>query len=406
MKGWRECKLGDVVDIIPGFAFKSQHFSDYIGDAKVIKITDILPPVIDINNSMFVNLSAYDKKKLEKYIIKKKDFVVAMTGATIGKIGRMQTDEIAYINQRVATFRAKENTISDFVYYLINCPEFQAFIQNNIDSNSDQENISATSISRFPILLPPLPEQKAITAVLSSLDDKIDLLHRQNKTLEAMAETLFRQWFVEPCKNGLPEGWEEKSLEECVNIGIGRTPPRQEYQWFTEDPKGIKWISIKDLGNNGVYIFDTDENLTHEAVEKFNIPIIPKDTVVLSFKMTIGRVGITSEDMVSNEAIAHFKFNQKTPFSLEYLYLFLKLYQYDTLGSTSSIVTAINSNMIKQITILIPENTIMDRFNHFVAPLFKKIRENQIQIYTLEKLRDLLLPKLMSGEVRVEYNGD
>jgi type I restriction enzyme S subunit len=139
-------------------------------------------------------------------------------------------------------------------------------------------------------------------------------------------------------------------------------------------------------------------------VNKFNVPVIPKDTVVLSFKMTVGRVAITTEEMLSNEAIAHFKFNNKTPFTKEYLYLFLKLYQYDSLGSTSSIVTAINSTMIKEMEIIIPDNEKMSDFQDNTELLFNKIRQNQKQIHTLEKMRDTLLPKLMSGEVMVNVN--
>jgi len=165
----------------------------------------------------------------------------------------------------------------------------------------------------------------------------------------------------------------------------------------------MKWISIKDLGNNGAFISNTSEYLTREAVETFNIPIIPSNTVVLSFKMTVGRVAITSEEMVSNEAIAHFRFDEKTPFTKEYLYIFLKTYKYDILGSTSSIVTAINSTMIKEIEIMIPDEISMVRFKEETEPLFKKIFANQIQIQTLTTLRDTLLPKLMSGEITVKF---
>jgi type I restriction enzyme S subunit len=120
--------------------------------------------------------------------------------------------------------------------------------------------------------------------------------------------------------------------------------------------------------------------------------------------MTVGRVAITTEEMLSNEAIAHFKFNNKTLFTKEYLYLFLKLYQYDSLGSTSSIVTAINSTMIKEMEIIIPDNEKMSDFQDNTELLFNKIRQNQKQIHTLEKMRDTLLPKLMSGEVMVNVN--
>lgn len=262
---------------------------------------------------------------------------------------------------------------------------------------SVQQVINLSNLKKVQITYPSLSEQRAIAAVLSSLDDKIGLLYRQNQTLEAMAATLFRQWFVEEAQ----EDWVVGPLKQYVDIGIGRTPPRKEHQWFSEDPADVKWISIKDLGNDGAYIFNTAEYLTCDAVEQFNIPVIPENTVVLSFKMTVGRVAITTEAMLSNEAIAHFKFRPDTPFTVEYLYLHLKNYQYDLLGSTSSIVTAINSAMIKDMEIRIPGKKIMKRFDEVARDVFMKIRSNQLQIRTLEKLRDNLLPKLMSGEVRV-----
>jgi type I restriction enzyme S subunit len=396
MGEWKEKSLIELADIIPGFAFKSNDFGP-IGEI-VIKIKDIHPPLIDLSSTEKVNTSNYDKNKLKKYLLEYGDFVVAMTGATIGKVGRLKEKKPAFINQRVAKINAKKGVNNDFIYYSVTSYDFQVFIQNNIDSHSAQENISGNSIGRFPILAPPLPEQTAIASILSSLDDKIDLLHRQNATLEKMAETLFRQWFVEEAK----EEWESKQLKEVTDIAIGRTPPRKESKWFTTNPLDIKWISIKDLGDDGMFISNTTEYLTKEAVDTFNIPVIPKDTIVLSFKMTVGRVAITSEEMLSNEAIAHFKFNNNTPFCKEYLYLFLKTYKYETLGSTSSIVTAINSAMIKEMGIVIPNECTMMAFKEESEPLFNKIKSNQTQIRTITALRDTLLPKLMSGEVRVE----
>ena len=118
--------------------------------------------------------------------------------------------------------------------------------------------------------------------------------------------------------------------------------------------------------------------------------------------MTVGRVAITTEEMLSNEAIAHFRFNDKTPFTKEYLYLFLKNYKYVTLGSTSSIVTSINSAMIKDMEITISDEYTMRNFNESAMLYFNKIKENSKQIQTLTQMRDTLLPKLMSGEVRVK----
>ncbi len=205
---------------------------------------------------------------------------------------------------------------------------------NGFNAGSAVPTLNRNHIYELPVKIPLLSEQKAIAGMLSSLDDKIELLHRQNKTLEAMTETLFRHWFVEDAD----ESWDKKMLGELVDIGIGRTPPRKEIEWFTTNSNDIKWVSIKDMGDSGVYILNTTEYLTSEAVNKFNIPTIPNHTVLLSFKMTVGRVAITSTEMLSNEAIAHFKFNSATPFIKEYLYLFLKTFKYELLGSTSSIV--------------------------------------------------------------------
>lgn len=326
--------------------------------------------------------------------IQENSVIVAMYGATAAKVA---ISKIPLTTNQACCNIIVNHDVCDYEYLFYNISNKYSELEN-IAVGAAQQNLSVGVIGEFILKFPPLPEQKAIASVLSSLDDKIDLLHQQNQTLEALAETLFRQWFIEEAK----EDWEEVKLKTVVDIAIGRTPPRKESQWFSTNNQDVKWISIKDLGSEGVFIFNTSEYLTNEAVVKFNIPIIPKDTVLLSFKMTVGRVAITTEEMLSNEAIAHFKFNAKTPFTKEYLYLFLKNYKYETLGSTSSIVTSINSAMIKDMEITIPDEFTMRNFNESAFQYFNKIKENSKQIQTLTKLRDTLLPKLMSGEVRVK----
>lgn len=175
-----------------------------------------------------------------------------------------------------------------------------------------------SSLKMIEVPLPPLPEQKAIAGVLGSLDDKIDLLQRQNATLEAMAETLFRQWFIEEAQ----EDWEEKTLEELFDISIGRTPPRKE-QWHFLKSNGNIWISIKDMGGEGAYISDSSEYLTAESIYKYRIPLIKKNSVLLSFKMTVGRVKISTQDMYSNEAIACFYPKKGANIFVEWLYIYI-----------------------------------------------------------------------------------
>jgi len=398
MSEWKQCKLGDIADVQTGPFGSQLHSADYVQ----IGIPSIMPTNIgtrlEINTSNIACITQSDAERLRKYLVKEGDIVYSRRG---------DVEKCAFITEKEngwlcgtgclrVRFNSDEVSPKYCAYYL-STDEIKGWVSGHAVGTT-MPNLNTTILSRLPLTLPTLNEQKAIAAVLSSLDDKIDLLHRQNKTLEAMAETLFRQWFIEEAK----EDWEEKKLEELVDIGIGRTPPRNQHEWFSECSDDIKWISIKDLGNDGVFIFKTAEYLTHGTVDQFNIPVIPKDTVVLSFKMTVGRVAITSEEMLSNEAIAHFKFNKQTPFTKEYLYLFLRSYKYDLLGSTSSIVTSINSAMIKKIEIPIPDDSLMKKFDTSVKLFFHKIRRNQLQVRTLEKLRDTILPKLMSGEVKVK----
>jgi type I restriction enzyme S subunit len=405
VSGWSSVIIGEHVDLVSGYAFKSSNFmtNKSEGSLPVVKIKNVANGDVNLRDVVYHSYNP----SLEKFLLSKGDVLIAMTGnhpqartQVVGDISKYKIEEKSLLNQRVGKLISKNETNLDFIYYLFKSEETRFYLANQSSGSANQANISKNDILNLILDIPTPTEQKAIAAVLSSLDDKIDLLHRQNQTLEAMAQTLFRQWFVEEAR----EGWEVKKLGELTKIGIGRTPPRKESQWFSTSTDDVKWISIKDMGNDGVFIFKTSECLTNQAVVKFNVPIIPKDTVVLSFKMTVGRVAITTENMLSNEAIAHFKLDEASSISKEYLYLYLKDYQYETLGSTSSIVTAINSAMIKDMEVLQPDSETMREFTQAVQSKFEKISTNQQQIQTLNQLRDTLLPKLMSGEVRVSFD--
>ena len=120
-------------------------------------------------------------------------------------------------------------------------------------------------------------------------------------------------------------------LGDLCNISIGRTPPRNEFKWFNQETQSYKWVSIKDMGKCGKYIYSTSETITREGQREFNIPIVPQNTVILSFKLTVGRVAITGDEpMLTNEAIAHLVIKDENILNKEYLYYYLKNFNYDT----------------------------------------------------------------------------
>ena len=406
MKEWKVIQLKEVCELIPGFAFKSSEFGEH--DYSAVKIGDIQPPYVREEGLTGVDISRYSKEKLEKFKVYYGDFVLAMTGATIGKIGRYIGTSGAYINQRVLLFRPKENVNKEYLYYCLQTPVFQQYIFNHIDSQTAQPNISAGSVSGFEILLPGISVQNKIANILSALDSKIELNNRINHNLEEQAQALYKSWFVdfEPFRGGrfvdselglIPEGWSVQKAEELCEINIGKTPPRKEHQWFSNNNSDVTWISISDMGSSEVYISKSSEMLTKEACKKFNVIIVPEGTVLLSFKLTVGRVSIAAKELTTNEAIA--RFLVPTDAMRSYLYLALKSYDYSKLGSTSSIATAVNSKIIKKMALICPPEDIIEKFGVHVSGIFRSIKTLQEEISCLCEQRDSLLPHLMSGEI-------
>lgn len=336
------------------------------------------------------------------------DVLFCVRGSTTGRMN--YADRIYSVGRGLAAIRGKNSYSTKFIKYLIDLHLPQML---NITTGSTFPNLSREALNDFPIEVPDAISSNVIAEILSSLDDKIELNLQANKTLEEMANLLYKQWFVNfvPFKNGqfaeselgmIPADWELKKVNQLYNITIGRTPPRKEQEWFSENPDDVKWISIRDMGIAGTYIYTTSEYLTKEAVAKFSVPKIPTNTVVLSFKLTVGRITITTEEMLSNEAIAHFIPSKDNYLTTEFAYLFLKNFNYDSLGSTSSIATAVNSQTIKNINILLPDKMTINSFQTSIGNLFEKIKQNTIESENLKQTRDYLLPKLISGEIRIK----
>lgn len=242
------------------------------------------------------------------------------------------------------------------------------------------------------ITIPDIEIQNKIVDILFCIDKKIELNNQINDNLLESINCLYKETFA------TIETFDK--AENVANISIGKTPPRSEKECFTNNECDMKWISISDLGKSGIYIFNTNERLTMDSVDKYNVKIIPKGTIILSFKLTIGRIAITTENMATNEAIAHFDLKNKE--MKYYLYSYLKNFDYAKLGSTSSIATAVNSKIIKAMPIGIPNAEALKKYNGRVHTMFEKVLENEKENQILEQLRDILLPKLMNGEIDLD----
>ena len=294
----------------------------------------------------------------------------------------------------VLVFVAKSNTDRNFLYYVLADDDFFTYSMTT-SKGTKMPRGDKTSIMQYEVPMIDLQTQKKIASILKSFDEKIELNNAINNNLLEQVLMLYRNRFINTVNN-------ERRIcraDEYFDISIGKTPPRKEPQWFSTNPQDITWVSISDMGTCGLYISSSSEQLTREAVERHNVKIVTDNTILLSFKLTVGRIAITNGEMTTNEAIAHFKTDKKK--INEYLYCYLKCFNYQTMGSTSSIATAVNSKIIKGMPFVVPTDDELIDFHSVAAPMFAKIKANQTESKNLTAVRDILLPKLMSGELDV-----
>jgi type I restriction enzyme S subunit len=405
MSEWKVYNLGEIASVQTGPFGSQLHQSDYVEVGTPIITVEHLGENRILHNNL-PRVNDEDKSRLKKYWLQEDDIVFSRVGS-VDRRAYVKKDEDGWLfSGRCLRVRPLENVNGKFLSYFFGMEDFKSKIRA-VAVGATMPSLNTSIMKDIEVTMPDSIEtQTQIAQILTSLDDKIELNLQMNQTLEAMAQALFKEWFVNfnfpnfdgELENDLPKGWRMGKLNEVAKIEIGRTPPRLEEEWFSKDEKDNKWISIRDMGQSGIYIFNTSEYLTNDAIEKFRIPVIPENTVVLSFKLTIGRLAITTEKMLSNEAIAQIN---STEFPPEYIYLYLKTYNWGSLGSTSSIATAVNSKTIKEMEILIPDTDISNLFKEVIRPIFEKIKYNSLQIQTLTQTRDTLLPKLMNGKIEI-----
>ena len=395
MVEWKEYTVADVISTVIDYRGKTPKklggdWSDsgYRAlSAKNIKTGKI----VQVDSIRYVSEEMY--KCWMKEEVQKEDILIT-SEAPFGQIYYWDSDEKIALSQRLFAVRVNQLFYPKYIYFYMTSSFFQAELDGRA-TGTTVVGLRQPELLKCKIYAPNYQEQKRIADTLWCLEQKINNNEAINNNLLQQAQALYREMFVNTQNN-------KRRIcraEEYFDIAIGKTPPRKEHQWFTTDPSDITWVSISDMGNCGTYISRSSEQITQEAVDKFNMKVIPSNTVLLSFKLTVGRIAITHGKMTTNEAIAHFKTDK--PFINEYLYCYLKDFNYQTMGSTSSIATAVNSKIIKAMPFIIPADDEISRFHSIAGPMFEQVLNKQLENDSLAEIRDALLPRLMSGELDV-----
>ena len=397
-------KLSDFVDIVSGYAIPSKHMQSE--GTPILKITNIREDgSIDFENTTKYDLPIADK--LNKFILKDRDILVCMTGATIGKSAcQVKVNGTYLVNQRVAILRAKDIRLQKFVNYIVSNSSFREYAMR-IGRGAAQPNISAVEIGNYEFSTLDSAEQLIkIGDILSAYDDLIEVNRKQIKLLEEAAQRLYKEWFVDlhfpghentKIVDGVPEGWEKRKIEELVNIKSGYAFKSKDWQ-----SKGHPVVKIKDI--NGTFVLsDSLDCVPITVAKKANQFILRTgDLVIAMTGATIGKVGIVTEDNIyTNQRVG--KFFVKDRFILPFLYCYFKQ------KSTIDLVLKISSSSAAQPNIsgsqlgsfvFMYNKELLDKYCDKVQYLFQKIIMLQKQARLLTEARDRLLPKLMSGEIK------
>ena len=414
---WNIVKIGDISEVQSGYGFKSSSFVD--NGFALIKIKNIIPPYISLSNIQYIS----DELALEKkeFIIKYNDILISLTGSNVnqfssavGKVGRVKIkNKKLILNQRVGRFIVNNKMFSDdFLYYLISTDEARYQLASMAGGSANQANISPKQIKQAIIPHPPLPEQKAIAKILTSLDDKIELNNQMNKTLENIAQAIFKHWFIDfefPNENGepykssggqmveselgmIPKGWRVGKLSDVANIIMGQSPPSLTYN---ENNDGLPFYQgNRDFG----YRFPSYRIYC-------NIPkrIALKNDILISVRAPIGDLNISIEKCCIGRGLSAIRTQQ---YHYGFLFYFLKTKneEWQSYEQKGTVFGSLNKKELNGIKLIISKNNITEKFNTITKAIDKKIKNNEYQTIFLSKIRDTLLPKLMSGEVRVKVN--
>lgn len=375
MKGWAVGTLSEVAEIIMGQSPPGETCNDTNNGTPLLNG----PTEFGIKFPYPVQFTNSPKK-----ISAKNDILFCVRGSTTGRMN--WADREYALGRGLALIRHKSG--EDYRYFLKGILDYNLPSLLVSATGSTFPNISKDQLEQIEISIPPLPEQKAIAAILSSFDDKIDLLHRQNKTLEAIAETLFRQWFVEEAQ----DDWEEKPLSYIADFLNGLAC--QKYQ-PENDIERLPVLKIKELSSG---ISESSDWATSTIQPKY---IVQAGDVIFAWSASLMVKVWDGEKCVLNQHL--FKVTSST-FPKWFYLMWCKHYLTEFISISLSHATTMGHIKRKDLDtamVSVPPKDILNKMSEHMTPLLNKKIENSKQILTLEKLRDTLLPKLMSGEVRV-----
>ena len=384
MEEWKEYKLTEIMDLIGGGTPKTSNPDYWDGDIPWISVKDF-------NGER--RYAGDTEKKITKLglensstkILSKGDIIISARG-TVGELAIIPSD-MAF-NQSCYGLRAKDFVDSCFLYYLL---KQSVNILKHNTHGSVFDTITRETFENISVKLPPLPTQQKIAAILSSLDDKIELNNKINTNLEQQAQALFKNWFVdfEPFGGEMPEGWKVGKLSDIAEITMGQSPDGKSY-----NENGIGTVFYQGRAEFGTR-FPTRRLFTTEPKR-----IAKKFDTLMSVRAPVGDTNIANEDCCIGRGLAAIHSKDGHQSFVHYAVLSLRP-QLDVFNGEGTVFGCINRDALNNMEIVIPAKNELDKFEQIVASLDADIYNRSEENDRLKNMRDTLLPKLMNGEIEV-----
>jgi type I restriction enzyme S subunit len=385
MGEWKEYKLGDLtVDGKGSYGIAAPAVDYDVEKYTYLRITDI-------NDDGTLNkngLKSVDDKNAPKYLLHKNDIVFARTGASVGRsyFYDERDGELVYAGFLIKYSIDPSKVNPKILKFYTHSQAYYDWIQT-VDNGATRGNINAQTYALMPVVLPERQEQDKIVSILTSLDDKINLLRRENATLEAMAETLFRQWFVVEAK----EEWKEGKLGDEFDFTMGQSPNGDS---FNEEGIGVPmYQGNADFG----FRFPTRRVFTTQPTRFAEV----NDTLI-SVRAPVGAQNMATERCCIGRGVAAFRY-KSNPSYYSYTYYKLKslLEEIRQFNDNGTVFGSISKSDFENLDIMIPDDETIEMFQKQVKVIDDKIINNNNEIQTLIQTRDGLLPRLMGGEIKI-----
>lgn len=407
---WPLVSLGEHVDLLTGFPFKSKSFTSDPEDMPLVKGENVQQRYIDWEAAK--KWPRDDVKEYERYRLKPGDVVLAMdrpwveAGLKYAWIKRH--DPQCLLVQRVARLRGDESLLTDYLRYVIASPSFTAYIRP-IVTGVNVPHISPQQIKDFRLRLPPVEIQEKAVAMLSPFDDFIENGRRRVRVLEEIARTIFTEWFVKFGYPGhekerlndsetelgkIPEGWEIAEIGDIAKVVLGGTPSRNKPEYWGGD---VPWIKSGKL--NDIRVIEGTEYIANEGLVNSATKMMPKRTVLIAITGAI-LVSVSEIELCANQSVVGIHSSERV--CQEYIYEWVKSSVQQLISKMSgSAQQHVNKEIIESTPILVPSRQVMKRFEGIAKPIFDEIANLLFRNKTLEGVRDLLLPRLISGNLDV-----